>query len=308
MKIWLLVILVVAIIIYIKKRPYSVPEQYIEMYAGTVGSGKSYKGVNTVLDYYFRQVKRHKRYKRKGLIWKIYRFFVPESRYEPNLYSNIPIRIRGRGKKAEYCHVLKKEHLLMQEKLPEGAIIFIDEVGSFASQWDFDNPQVQEQLQTFLRFFRHFLDGRMVVTDQSVSRVVKPIRELIGRVFWLHDFHRMWKILPIYEVNVIPLMMLDDVSQKEQDDEEEKKDKLRVFRGFLPYKWMRMQRYASRCYRSLYDYPADRKITYYRSYETTYLIDLQVSANVKKCYRADRDMYHDWIYQPRPWNQPPPMP
>lgn len=300
MWIWIIVLIVVIILIR-KLRTYSVPEQHIEMYAGTVGSGKSYLGVRKVLKYYGRQVKRHKRYTKKG--WFLYRFFVPSGKYEPHLFSNIPIKLGKKRGKVIYSEVLRKEHLLMKERLPEGCIIFIDEIGAFASQWDFDNPQVQEQLQTFMRYFRHFLDGRMVVTDQSVSRVVKPIRELIGRVFWLHDFHRFGWILPIYDVAVIPMLMIEDGTQKEEDDTFAADD-VRHFRGFLPYAWMRLRRYDSRCYRVLYDEPAVRKLEIYSAMTCNYLIDLQVSGSVKSSYKAHRDLYRAWIYEPRPWNLP----
>ena len=48
--------------------------------------------------------------------------------------------------------MLTREHLLMEERLPEGVIVFIDEIGQFASQYDYDNPLVMCNLQEFLDF------------------------------------------------------------------------------------------------------------------------------------------------------------
>lgn len=297
---WLIIFIIVAWFILRKLRTYHVPEQHVVMYSGTIGSGKTYIGVHEARAAYFRQAKRYKRYTKKYNF--LYRFFVPSGKYEPHLFSTIPIKLGRKNGKPVFCEVLKKEHLLMEERLPEGAILFIDEIGAFASQWDFNNPQVQEKLQYFMRYFRHFLDGRMIVTDQSVGRVCKPIRELIGRVFWLHDFHRWLWILPFYDVAVIPMMMVEDSVTKEEDDKFSPTD-VRHVRGLLPYKWLRMGVYDSRCYRILYDMPAKYKLELFTSLQCDYLIDLQVSAAVQKSYREHRDLYRQWIYQERPWNR-----
>lgn len=189
---------------------------------------------------------------------------------------------------------------MIREKIPKYSVLFVDEVGSFASQWDFDNPYVREQLQTFMRFFRHWIKGTIILTDQSVSRVCKPIRELIGRVYWLSDFHRMWGILPFCEIYCVPLLMMEDnvtASTVTQDG-----DGAKIIRRWLPYRWMRWTRkYDSECYSDLYDLPAERTVTCFTGFKTCYLIDMQVSANTQKAYKQNRDIFREWIYRPRPW-------
>ncbi len=293
MIVW--IILAFVLFFFLRKffKRFRIYEQSVTMYSGTIGSGKTYLGVDKALTAYRKQAKQYR--KGKGGKKRLYRFFHPDCIYPPSLYSTIPIKL-GKNK---WSKPLKKEHLTMQEPLPQKCVIFIDEIGAFASQWDFDNPWVQERLQFFMRYFRQFLDGKMILTDQSVSRVCKPIRELIGRVYWLHDFHRKWRILPLYEVFVLPMLMVED-SCTRLDDDEDNPDTARKLIGWLPYKWLRFcRRYDSRCYAPLYTKPAVSVLDDFDGFQTDYLIDLQVPASVKRDYKECKDVYRKWIYEPR---------
>ena len=88
--------------------------------------------------------------------------------------------------------VFTEEHMLGHEKLVEGSVVFIDEVGQFCSQWDFDNPKVMIDVQSFVRFFRHWTNGCLVLTDQSIDNIAKPIRCRISFRFPSCTHHRIF--------------------------------------------------------------------------------------------------------------------
>ena len=285
----------------IRKGAMKLYPEKIRMYCGTVGSGKTYNGVADALEAYDKQANRYSH--RKNILWRI---FCPDCKYPPSLYSNIPIKLGkekdpNTGKKRiNWSEPLTAEHLLVRRRFPKKAVIFIDEVGSFASQWDFDNPYVREQLQMFFRMFRQWTDGQMILTDQSPGRVCKPIRELVGRVYWLYDFHRMWGILPICEIFCIPLLMLE--GETTATNVTQQMDQIKVIRRLLPYKWMRWTRvYDSEAWSELYDHPAVRSCETFDGFKTNYLIDMTVSAETVKQYKQNRDVYRSWFYTPRPW-------
>lgn len=273
----------------------------IRMYSGTVGSGKTYNGVADALEAYDKQANRYKH--RKNILWRI---FCPDCKYPPTLYSNIPIKL-GKVKNPEtgkkeilWSEPLTADHFLIRKRFPKKAVIFIDEIGAFASQWDFDNPYVREQLQMLFRMFRQWTKGQMIMTDQAPGRVCKPIRELIGRVYWLYDFHRMWGILPFCEIYCIPLLMLE--GETTATNVTQQIDQVQRIRRVLPYKWMTWTRvYDSEAWSELYDYPAEKECAAFDGFKTRYLIDLSVSANVMKLYKQNRDVFRAWFYQPRPW-------
>lgn len=294
--IYLIIFIVLAVIIlwqYFKQE--KLPNNTILAFVGTMGSGKTFLAVREGLRAYKRQKLTHVFCK----ILPFLRPFFPRWKRKPYLYSNIPIRIKLFGKK-KYCRVLRKEHILRQKLLPEGSIVVIDEIGQFASQWDYDNPYVKEQLADLTRFFRHWVDGRMFVTDQSSDNIVKAVRCRLGLVYHLNDFHR-WFMLPFFKVDATPLLMVED-SQKEIDIERDQKT---YFFGVLHYRWvqklLKLEKYNSRCYSRIYAEGATRTPTAYDStLKTRYLIDISVGKAESKDYKDNRQKYREALYRPAP--------
>lgn len=264
---------------YVKS--YKVPDETLVAYTGTMGSGKTYNAVSKAV----------KNYRRQRRLYRLSRFIpIKKWKIEPHVFSNIPIRMG----KNEYSEVLTTEHLLMLEPLPEGSIVVIDEIGQFASQWEFDNPLVMEQTQTLVRFFRHFVNGHIYVTDQSVDNIVKPIRSRMGVIYQLHNFHRLLGFLPFYICEVLPLYMVDSESTLTKSNGNID-DPLYIM-GFLPYRFLGMQRYDSRAYRDIYINGATRSFTC-EGLKTRYLIDLQTTPEERKLYKNDRRKYRSYLYQ-----------
>lgn len=291
-----LIIIVIAVIIlwqYFHQEP--LPNNTVVGFVGTMGSGKTFLSVREAK-------KEYKKVKLTHIFCKylvIPRFFFPKWRRRPYLFSNIPIKISHFGKR-KYCNVLKREHILREELLPEGAITNIDEIGQVASQWEYENPYVREQLADFTRFYRHWIDGRMFVTDQSSDNIVKVVRCRLGIIYHLNNFHRWLKLLPFFKVECIPLLMVED-SQKETSNVDF--GAKQYFFGMLHYRWaeklFKLKSYDSRCYSEIYRHGATTTPTAYDStLKTRYLIDISVSRDVSKAYKADRQAFKQALYSP----------
>lgn len=287
-------LVVVGYLLYRFVKAYRLPNNNIICFTGTLGSGKTYLAVAQALRTYKRQRLKHFLYCKLRFLRPLLCFFMPECKFPASLYSNIPIQINLSKKHPRYALPLTKEHLLMMTLLPERAVVLIDELGQICSQWEFDNPYVMQNVQTLVRFFRHFTNGKMFVTDQVSSNIVKPIRDRLGYVYQLNDFHRDMFLLPFFKVDCIPLQNLDDGGTNIEADLKDISSF--YFYGFLPYKWMKLKHYESRCFRKLYTENAVRTVDAFEELYTTYLIDMSVSDSVRKAYKRDLDKFRAYLY------------
>lgn len=284
----IILLVIVGFVLYKSFKSYKVPNNNIICFTGTLGTGKTYLAVAKARADYRRKRIQHWIYKH----FKLIAWFIPSAKHPASLYSNIPIRTNLSKKNPKYCRVLRKEHVLMTENLPENCTVLIDEIGQVCSQWEFDNPYVMENVQTLARFFRHFTNGKMFVTDQVSDNIVKPIRDRLGFIYQLNDFHRVFKLLPYYQVSVIPIMATEvGKTDLEQDTPEEY-----YFFGFLPYKWMKIKHYESRCFKPLYYQNAVKDIDAFDSLYTTYLIDISASHAKRKEYKQDKEKFKSYLY------------
>ena len=276
------VLAVIAYCIYKYCKSYKIPDETLMAFVGTMGSGKTYNAVARGVA----------KYRLQRLKYKLSKIIPVKSwKHEPHLYSNIPIRLR----KNTYSEVLTTEHLLMKKPLAEKAVVVIDEIGQFASQWEYDNPYVMEQTQTLVRFFRHFTDGHLYITDQSTDSIAKPIRSRMGVVYQLHGFKRLLGFLPFYTVEVLPLYMVDSESTLSNANSDNA-DPMYVM-GFLPYKWQKkLRKYDSRAYSIIYEAGAS-PYAEFDGMKSRYLIELQSTPEEKKQYTKDRKQYRGYLYR-----------
>ena len=289
----------VCIVLWQTLRAQKQPPDMLVAYTGTIKTGKTMMAVKGATAAYRKQNLKHK------LRWlPFFKYFFPESKNPAVLYSNIPVFVNTKSivlpwtwfKKKPMKLIsqpLKKEHLLMLEVLPEYSIVVIDEIGKFLSQWEFDNPEVMEQVESLFKFFGHFVAGRIFITEQTIEAIVKPIRARLGRAYYLYGFHRWLKITPFFKVNCIPIIMMDadksaTVAEVEIDDQ--------YFFGSMPYKWQKKKTYDPRCYSPLYTEDAVKTIESFDGYKTKYLIDLSVNDSIRKDYKANKQKYKDYLY------------
>lgn len=251
---WVIVIVIAFIAITLLNRFLSAEHENrdcLRLYTGGLGSGKTYRAVDCACAAYRKAV----------LKFKIYKFFHPKKGRKiekPRLYG-CGIRISDR-KGNIISEDMTVDHFLQKERMPEHSIVVFDEVGDVLSQWDYDLQLVLPELDRFIRWFRHFVDGRMFMTDQVSSNVSKFIRTRCNRAYNVSNFRRMWGVLPFYKVDVEVLLMSEDNTQNVNRTQTNKEGLIFVhnrdvslpyFIGYLPYS-KKHNRYDSRAYSEFY--------------------------------------------------------
>lgn len=280
---WLILILLLFIAFYfvgVAVSAVKCTRNTVVCFTGGLGSGKTYLAVN----------KACKAYKRALFKVRLYNLFHPKKKKSlPLLLSNIPIRI----KRNKWSSVLTREHLLLKSRIPEYSVVVIDELGQVASQYDYDNPLVMTELQEFIRFFRHYIDGRLFLTDQSSANIVVPIRRRINLIYNLNDFGRYGLFLPFYKVSVSPLEVCEESISNTNTMTPSKKGILfqkeeyqkPYFFGYLPYKWQKKKRkYDSRCYSIMYK-AMIIGVSVFEQFKTDKIIDLSCTLLEKKNFK-----------------------
>ncbi len=201
-------------------------------FTGGLGSGKSLLSVETsikLLKRKRREVRRKNHFRKKGNKLPM-----------PLLYSSIPVRISRK----ENAVILTDKHLTLQEKLVEGSVCFIDEIGSFCSQFDYKAKNA-DIFDEFVRFYRHYTkSGFLVCNDQCSENIVLQVRRRLNTVYNLMGFR---KFLFIYWVKVRNISVSEEIKTIEEQDTE---DNMTTLIGFLPFS----RRYDTHCYSPRYDY------------------------------------------------------
>lgn len=219
---------VLSLIIVIK--PYTEKIDCIALYTGGNGSGKSLFSCHQALV----QLKKNRfkaflsniniinRIKRKPFIKK------------PILLSNIPIKISP----WEWSTPLTFNPFVMQEKLPEKCVCFIDEVNLFLSQMDF-KVENEEQINTSITLFRHFTKGGyLILNTQNVNKVHWIFRYCANRSYNLCEFRKPILGLPILAwVKCRHISIGDDIKTVEEQDVDEGRHNMFLFFPCFGLRW-----------------------------------------------------------------------
>lgn len=149
---------------------------------------------------------------------------------------------------------LKAEHILLQKKIDRMSITFIDELGGFCSQYEYNNPNAQLGLDEFVRLYRHYtMGGYLVFTDQCSENFVKFVRVRLNKVFNLNNFR---KFFCFYKVNIREISISEEIKTIEENNKE---DNEKHTWGILPL----TKRYDTYCYSGRYDsVPSEQEDVY----------------------------------------------
>lgn len=194
-------------------------------FTGGLGSGKSFMSVDQA-----RKLLAKKRRK----VWFHNLLFPKKKLPRPLLYSSIPVRIN----KEENAVILTAEHLLLQRRIVLNSVVFIDEVGGFCSQFDYKAPNA-EIFDEFVRFFRHYVQGYLIVNDQCSENIVLQVRRRLNTVYNLMGFRTLLGL--IYWVRVRNITVSEEIKTIEEQNTE---DNMKLLIGFLP----RFRAYDTHCY------------------------------------------------------------
>lgn len=216
----------------------------ITAYTGGLGSGKTLLSVDKALSLYH---KNHRKWKLKKWYYHVMHKdgkFIDE---EPILLSNIPIRIN----KNLWSTKLKKEHLLLQERIPQKSVVLLDEIGAFASQFDYNQKNVVVVFDEFVRFFRHYVDGYIVTNDQCSENINLVIRRRINKINNLSNCFVIFHCCFYFsrQINISEEIKTIDTASNEKMNESDTQDNMNFSFKFVFHK----KAYDSRCYSVRYD-------------------------------------------------------
>lgn len=235
----MVIILIIAIVVMLVIRTWLLYQidtrDTLIAFTGGLGSGKTFFSVQTAI----------KALRIERLRWWVNKIVHPkEKKPKPMLYSSIPIRISKR----EMSCVLTPEILLLQEPIPEHSVVMIDEIGGFCSQFDYQVKNV-EYFDDFVRYFRHYIGGKLIVNDQCSENILLQVRRRLNTVYNLMRC-RMWGV-PFgrkffASVKVRNISISEEIKTIEEGHTEEN-HQLAI--TFVPWHY----RYATRCYRVRYE-------------------------------------------------------
>jgi hypothetical protein len=279
----LLLFLIFSILAYFffSLRQKRLPPNTIVAFTGGLGSGKTLLAVRHAIQSYRKNIRS---YYFERLI-PILNLLPKKFKEKPQFYSNIPVRVGWFWYGKTMARMLTYEHLTLQTRIEEYSTILIDELGQFANQYEYDNPFVQQYIQEFVRFFRHYVDGRMFITDQSSSNIVVSIRRRINQIYNLSNFTR---ILFFYKVNVAEIHITEDLLNI-QDSLTPDNEQPYFFGVLLPSllrKLLRIKpRYDSRCYSINYHSEYSKTNPYWIQFKTDYFIELPNNTDMRKLFK-----------------------
>lgn len=240
------ILVIVIILLFLIIKPYFIKYDTLVSFTGGLGSGKTFKSVETALVLYRKQ-----RFK-----VRIHNLFHPKHKEPlPELYSNIPLKIGFR----KYAIRLTKEHLLLQKRIAPRSVCLLDEVDVFANQFQYNNPAIVNtkggeeygNFDEFCRFYRHYTKGGyLIFNTQATANENLTIRRRQNMVITLFHF-RVWGIPLIaphlfYTVKARNVTLSDDVKTVEENNAE---DNMRLIIGIMPL----FRHYDTYCYSGRYN-------------------------------------------------------
>lgn len=180
-----------------------IPLERENLFIGGVKCGKTGTASVYLMKWYKDRFKRY--------FWSCIRHPWKKDKREPKpyVYSSIPLKLPYRQK----ARSLTEDYLLMEKLLPvDCTSVFFDEVGQVANQYDYDYEAVKVNIQTFIRFYGHFIkDGYIFTTEQASDFIAKPIRARFNGAVEVRRFRRCFWILPFGKVAWQSIKMTNDV-------------------------------------------------------------------------------------------------
>lgn len=264
MILWI-IILLVGLYLFVKvySKLYFLKVDHTMMFTGAPGTGKTNEMIRMALKLHRKMLKKVKWHNR----------FHKEKWEEPLLYSNIPIRIN----RSTWSTKLKKEHLLLTERQTKKAVTVITEIGKIASQYDWNNLNVQDNLNDYISLYRHYtLGGYFLCDDQSSDNVAVNIRRRLGTVINMLHFHKFWKI---YWVKMRNITISEDIKTVENDSAE---TNMRTRIGIFP---LFMRQYDTYSFSERYNTVPHGSLDLYLKYKTKLIMDLPYA------YTKQNDIY-----------------
>lgn len=250
-------------------KPYIISYDTVLLFTGGLGSGKSLLSSTYALI-----LLRKNRF--KVWLYNLMPWHWRKKRPRPMLYSSIPFRISRK----EWALQLTPEHLLLHKRLIDRSVVYLDELDSFANQFDFKNQPILENFNEYMRLFRHYTRGGYMVTNtQASDNCVLQIRRRINTCFNLMHFKKWFFFF--YTVKIRNISLSEELKTIEEGNVE---DNMSTKFGVLP---VFMRHYDTYCYSDRYStvpYEGERM---YTALKTNVLIECPRKAPESKTKKTD---------------------
>lgn len=165
---------------------------------------------------------------------------------KPQLITNIPVNFT-KGiftSKREWSVKLTPEMILLLEKIPEYSVVLIDELPQMVNQFNWDLPLVQNNINEFITFYRHYVGGHILFTSQASNDVVVQIRRKCNQAIWCYNMKKHLFGL-FYTIRMADMMLNDNIQSMSTTYIE---DNTKVHYGLFPKK----NTYDTRCFSERY--------------------------------------------------------
>lgn len=210
MALILIIGIIAILIIYIILKPYFVKYDTTLLFTGGLGTGKTLNAVKTGRRIYKKTLfnikfhnwlrklcnkirsKHNKKVDKrinKGKQKHITYWPIKDNQELPRFITNIPVKIKG-GKNPKWSSVLTKDMLLLKQRIPEYSVVLLDELPQLINQFNWNIEEVQHNVNEFATFFRHYIGGKLIMTAQADSEIVKQIRSKMNTYYHLSNFRK----------------------------------------------------------------------------------------------------------------------
>lgn len=262
----IIAIIVIAIILFFWLKPYIIRHDTTILFTGGLGSGKTLESVKLAIvlirkQRYFKYVwynrikriqnhfiKKHNRWvanhpcKKNGSPNKFWD--LKTLRKKPMLYSNIPIQFKThwytRNKDREWSVMLTESHITLLKEITEYSVVMIDEFPQFVNQFMWNEEIVQNNLNEFITFFRHYIGGFFICNAQSENEIEVHFRRKLNQAIYSYNF-RKWCFGLFYTNRMLDIMLSENVSTMTTAQAEEN---TKLHFGLFPPR----KTYDTRCY------------------------------------------------------------
>lgn len=232
--VWIIIIFAVVVgLVFLKKKLRKDKVNHEVLYFGETGSGKTLTGVKESLKRLKINRKRVIKYN-KSLKWKNFfrRLFKKDElfvKHLPVIYSNFPIN-------SPYNILINRDMLLLKERLIEDSIVILDEFGSMASQFEFNDDELRVNIAEFTGKFRHYVgeNALLVLIDQSPERILKEVKYSLGEIYELQNFKKILFFYLIRKIIYINFKQIDGIIDRAN---------ISIKFGLLPFKKLYESRY-----------------------------------------------------------------
>ena len=157
---------------------------------------------------------------------------------KPLFYSTIPIKL-GKTQSIQ----LLKQHLTLDLRINQNSIVLIDELPNIVNQFNWNLEDVQTNLNEFITYFRHYINGYLIVNGQAVSEIVKQVRVKLNSYYWCFNFQKF--LFFFYRVRILNSQISENLVSISTEFIE---NNTRWTYGIIPRK-----QYNTRAYKHRYD-------------------------------------------------------